>query len=423
MMRMIFSTIAIVSLAFSSINAQVYTTSESSSFRNDSLFKKSDPVSIREYSFEFWGNQTSNTITAGFMNTIGHGGFISKDDLDPIMNAHIGNFGYLGANAGFNVSWSTKPREGKQWSLCGSFGSEVIVDSRWTKDLFQLIWYGNANLVGDVNVISGSGARVGLFNRLSLGGIKNDTKQRIELSFVQRLVGGEWSVPYGYFYVTEDADSLETYLQTEARLHFGSDNTLMPTYGVAISGMVPIRSEDLPVEIDIYFKDVGLLFEPEGSQVYWVQEGISTTGLPVFGDSLTWENIIDGNISTDTLLQSGKSVNRMALLPSKLGATLRFDISEKIGFNAHVSVGGWMPEPLYSCGIDYKYSDNINLGARTKIGGWGDERLELYGRIDIPGDRVLYIAVEEPIGLFFQDSNGAHTTCRGITLRLSKENE
>ena len=64
MMRRIFSTIAIVSLAFSSIKAQVYTTSESTSFRHDSLFKKSDPVSMGEYSFEFWGNQTSNTITA-----------------------------------------------------------------------------------------------------------------------------------------------------------------------------------------------------------------------------------------------------------------------------------------------------------------------------------------------------------------------
>ncbi len=422
-MRRIVTFIAIVGLGFSSLIAQVYTTSESSSYRNDSLFQRTEPTSMGDYTLEVWGNQTSNTITAGFMNTLGHGGFISSDDINPIMDAHTGNKGYLGANSGFNVSWATKPKEGKQWSLCGSFGSEVILDSRWTTDLFELVWIGNASSTGDVNVLSGSGARVGVFNRFSLGGIRNKTKQRLEFSFVQRLAGAEWNVPYGYFYVSENADSIETYIQTEARLHFGEDNTLTPAYGFAISGTVPIRSEDIPVDIDIHFKDVGLLLEPAGSQVYWVQDGIATTGFPVYGDSLTWENIIDGNIDADSLFQSGESVSRMALLPAKLGASCVFRINEKFDGNASVVGGGWMPKPLYSAGAEYEYSDILSVGARIKTGGWGDERIELYGKLDVYGDRVLYIAIEEPLGLMFEDPSGAQTTCRGLTIRLSKENE
>ena len=81
----------IVGLGFSNGFSQVYTTTESSTFRNDSLFKvvkkEKTPLS---YSCEAWAIQTSNTITAGFMNTLAEGGFISRDFLDPILDAHTG---------------------------------------------------------------------------------------------------------------------------------------------------------------------------------------------------------------------------------------------------------------------------------------------------------------------------------------------
>ena len=423
-MRRIGKIIAIVGLGLSSTTqAQVYTTTESSSFRNDSLFQKVEQAPKGNYSIEAWATQTSNTITAGFMNSLAHGGFISRDELDPIMDAHTGPRGYLGGTAGFNVTWATQPREGKLWSLCGSFGSETIVDARWTTDLFELIWYGNASSTGDINVLSGTGARVGAFNRFSLGGIRNDTKQRIEISLVQRLAGAEWSLPYGYFYVSENADSLDTYVRSEARLHFGEDTSFTPAYGIALSGTVPIRSEDAPIEIDINFKDVGLLFEPEGSKVYWMQDGISTTGLPVLGDSLTWESVINGDVDTDSLINSGNSISRMVLLPAKVGASIKYTKFEKMTYSASVIAGGWMPKPLYSGGAELKYSDNISVGVNLKTGGWGDERFEFWAKLKVLGGRALYIAVEEPLGLLFTDDSAASTTCRGIKLRLSKENE
>ena len=422
-MRNISILMILTGLALGSTNAQVYTSSESTSFKNDSLFKKVEIASIGNYSIDAWANQASNTITAGFMNSIAQGGFISRDEIDPIMDSHTGNKGYLGGSAGFNVSWAVPAKEGKMWSLCGSFGSETIVDTRWTKDLFELVWYGNASSVGETNILSGTGARVGVFNRFSLGGVKNDTKQRIELSLVQRLAGAEWSLPYGYVYVSENGDSLETYLQSEARIHYGENSTFKPSYGIALSGTVPIRSDDIPVEVDINFKDVGLLFESQGSNVYWIQDGFSTTGLPVLGDSLTWESIVNGDVSTDSIVQSGESVSRMALLPAKLGASVKYKSNEKLSFLGSVVAGGWMPEAMYSGGVSWNYSDDITVGLNYKKGGWGDGRFEFWARLNVPGERNLYISLEEPLGLMFQDESAAATTCRGITLRLSKDNE
>ena len=153
MMRKFGILILILGLGYNISLSQVYTTTESSSYRTDTLFQKIEKEK-GTYSFDAWAIQTSNVITAGFMNTLAEGGFISRDVLNPILDAHTGPKGYLGATAGFNVSWATPAKEGKQWSLCGSFGSEAILDTRWTSDLFELVWYGNASSTGDVNILS-----------------------------------------------------------------------------------------------------------------------------------------------------------------------------------------------------------------------------------------------------------------------------
>jgi hypothetical protein len=226
----------------------------------------------------------------------------------------------------------------------------------------------------------------------------------------------------GYLYVSENADSLETYVQTEARIHAGPDYTLLPAYGIGISGNVPLRFDDIPIDLDINFKDVGLLFEPGGSRVYWMQDGLSTTGLPVLGDSLTWENIIDGNISTDSLVETGESVSRMVLLPSKLSIHLKHQYSENLAVSARVSAGGWMPQKLLSLGVEWEKSDNLSLGVDLRDGGWGDQRIGVWAKLKVSKGRSLFIYLEDPKGLLFQSESAVNTTCRGISFRLSKDN-
>lgn len=409
-----------------SSSAQTYTSSESSSLRDDSLFVKSEkePLSLSKfnYSIEVHANQASNVITAGFARDLAEGGFISRNILDPVLNSHTMGVGYLGGSAGVNVNWSTLPEEGKQWSLCGSFGSEVLVDTRWTQDLFELIWYGNASQTGEVAVLSGSGARMGVFNRFSIGGLQNETKQRFELSFIQRLAGVEWSLPYGYMWVSENADSLETYLQTEARLHANADTTFLPAYGLGISGNIPIHSDDFPLDIDISFRDVGLLLEPAGSKVYWFQEGISTTGLPVFGDSLTWESIYDGDISTDSLLMDGESSERLVLLPSRLSAQFKLDATKKMDCIFRVDAGGWMPQTLITAGLAWDRNENFSWGVNYRDGGWGEKRIAVWTKVRLSGNRSLYVNFENPIGLMLPLYSSVNTMSRGITFRFAKEN-
>ena len=63
--------------------------------------------------------------------------------------------------------------------------------------------------------LSGTGA-LGAFNRVSVGLEQAKSRQRIELSLVQRVAGAEWGIPYGTFLVSEGVDSMEVVMQTYA---------------------------------------------------------------------------------------------------------------------------------------------------------------------------------------------------------------
>jgi hypothetical protein len=379
-------------------------------------------------SLSFWATQSGNVITTGFANNLANGGFIGHDILDPILESHTGGFGYVGGSMGWEKVWTSKPFKGSDLALCGSMGSEALYDVRWTSDMFELLWYGNGGHTGRVDVFSGTGVRAGVFNRFGLGLESSKTKQRLEVSVVQRLVGVEWSIPYGYLWLSEDADSLASYLQTEGRLHANIDSTdsgnpsigFLPSYGIGISGTMPLASETLPIRFEINFKDVGLLFENDGSSVAWFQEGFSTTGLPLYGDSLTIESISNGDIAPDSLLLTGSSVKRMTLLPSSLSAEFVYEPSEKFMFKMSVKSGGWMPELLYSAGIGWIPSDRIALGMEGLYGGWGGWRSSVWAKLRYSNRRILVVQIESPLGLFFNKEVSNNTYGRGVTFRLER---
>jgi len=397
-------------------------THEISVLKVDSLDSDSLKVESRKgyASLTVWANESSNVITTGFARSLAEGGFISHDILDPVLNSHNGEMGYLGGSAGFAYSWTGKVVEGKEWSLCGTVGSELLVDTRWTSDAFELLWYGNGGHTGRIDVLSGTGVRASLFNRFSLGAHNNFTGQRLEISLIQRLAGAEWSVPYGYFWVSEDADSLDTYLKTEGRIHALSDSTFLPAYGIGISGKVPLTPEGSALRLEVEFKDLGVLFEPAGSKVYWLDDGIATTGLPVLGDSLTWENIIDGNISTDSLILTGNSVSRMVLLPSKLSLRMNYAIEENVKFSTSISYGGWMPEPEVAIGLGWVVSDKLSWGVKIKDGGWGGSRPVVWAQYKVTEKRLVSVTLEDPRGLFINSDTSDNFKARGISIRLQR---
>ena len=181
-----------------------------------------------------------------------------------------------------------------------------------------------------------------------------------------------------------------------------------------------MASETLPIRFEINFSDFGILFEPQGSSVAWFQEGIATTGLPVFGDSLTWESVIEGNISTDSLLLTGSSVKRMTLLPYRLSADFIYEPSPDVMIELSVETGGWMPEPLFTAGVGWTPFDRLAFGVQAKYGGWGKMRPVVWAQLKYSCRRMLVVEIEDPMGLFIGNELSDFTYNRGVTIRLER---
>ena len=343
---------------------------------------------------------------------------------------------------GWSKRGSTRPLFKDNWALTGSLGSEVLVSSLWRRDLVELVFLGNANHLGRVDVFNGTGVRVGAFNRLSLGVENAKSRQRLELSLVQRLAGVEMAIPNGSFWVSQGADSAEVNMQAYglASLDEFPDSSnaglsnLMPSYGVGISGSLPLTSELYPIQFLVDFQDVGVMWERTGGLIAAVDTGFATTGLAVpfsayftqgsnESDELTWQDIADGEtgISADSLyFVSDSALGRMLMLPSKLNAKLTWWPSPDIEVSLRARAGSWMPQPEFTLGVGWIPNDRLSFGLDYRTGGWGGARPVTWLDVRVTPQRILSIEVDDPMGWMWGSEAAINTYGRGVRFSLKR---
>ena len=392
-------------------------------------------------SFEIWADQRSNALSSGFLHTAQQGGFLSRDFFEDMLASHP-PIGGMGVQAGWAHRGSTKPLNDTPWALSYAVGSDVLISTMWRRDLMELAFIGNASSLGEQHFWTGTGMRIGAFNRISVGVEHAETRQRIELSLVQRMAGAEWGIARGGFRVSEGADTLDVDLQAfgAASLDVLPDTTglsfqnLMPAYGVGISGRLALTSDMLPVQFVVNFRDIGVLFERLGGIYAAMDTGFTTTGLRVpftsyfnqtgqVSDDLTWQDIVEGNdvISGDSIVfVTDSAARRTLLLPARIHADLSWWPSANWQLRAQVHAGAWMPQPQLTAGFGWTPSDRTSLGADVRSGGWGGIRPVIWMRLRVSKRRVLGIEIEDPLGVCFGSNVASHTYGRGIRISLRR---
>ncbi|MGB1480121.1 MAG: hypothetical protein ACPG66_01980 [Flavobacteriales bacterium] len=414
-----------------------------SSLHAQSLVANLTPPSERGMaSFEVWANQRSNALSSDFLYTFQTGGFLSRAFFDEALAAHP-LVGGMGVQAGWAKRGSTRPLGDGPWAVTGSLGSEVLVSTLWRRDLFELAFLGNAGHTGRVDVFSGTGMRVGAFNRLSLGMEHVETRQRLELSVVQRVAGVEWGIPNGSFWVSEGVDSMEVNMQAYglASLDRFPDtsgvqfNHVLPAYGVGVSGSLPLTSDLFPLQFLVDFQDVGVMWEPAGGLVAAVDTGFVTSGLRVpFSsyftegssdneDGITWQDIVDGTtgIDPDSLyFVSDSALGRMLMLPTKIHAQLSWWPTPDLQVRAQARAGSWMPEPQFTVGVGWIPTKRLAFGLDYRTGGWGGARPVTWFELRVTKKRILSIEVDDPLGWMWGSEQAVNTYGRGVRVSLKR---
>lgn len=399
------------------------------------------PVERGAASFEVWANQRTNAFNSGFAHTAQQGGFLSREFLQDMLDAHP-LLGGMGGQVGWSTRFSTRPLGDGPWALTGAFGSEVLVSALWRRELLELGLVGNANHTGRVDLFNGTGMRVGAFNRLSLGVEHKDTRQRMELSLVQRLAGLEWGIPNGSFWVSEGADSMEVNMQAYgvASMDAFPDTSgfafgqILPAYGVGLSGSLPLTSELFPIQFFVDFQDVGVMWERGGGLIAAVDTGFATTGLSVpftqyfteglgASEGLTWQDVVDGTtgIEPDSLyFVSDSAFGRMLMLPTKIQANLHWWPSPDVQVRATARAGAWMPEPEFTFGVGWIPGKRLAFGVDYRTGGWGGGRPVTWLECRVTKKRILSIEVDDPAGWMWGSEAAANTYGRGVRFSLRR---
>ena len=183
------------------------------------------------------------------------------------------------------------------------------------------------------------------------------------------------------------ADSMQADVQTYAFASLDQipDSTgfqfsqLLPSYGVGISGALPLTSEVYPIQFLVDSQDVGISGSGSGGLVALADTGFSTTGLAVpFTDligqegdmdmGLTWQDVVDGNtgIDPDSLyFFSDSAIGRMQMLPTRIQAQLSWWPVPELQVRARARAGswmlvlkspwsGWIPSKRLAFGVDYR---------------------------------------------------------------------
>jgi len=405
------------------------------------FYPSNQPTGKGVASFEIWANQRSNALSSGFISTFQQGGLLSRDFFQDMLDAHP-VVGGAGVQAGWSKRGSTRPIVGQSWALTGSIGSEVLVSALWRRELLELAFIGNAGHTGRIDILSGTGMRLGAFNRMSLGMEHAQTRQRIELSLVQRVAGVEWGIPNGTFWVSEEADSMEVNMQAYglASLDAFPDTSgfqashIMPAYGVGISGCLPLTSELFPLQLLIDFQDVGVMWEREGGLIVAIDTGFVTTGLAIplsnifsqgedQDEGLTWQDIADGTsgIEPDSLyFLSDHAQGRMLMLPTRINANLTWWPSPDVQLRARARAGSWMPQTEFTLGVGWIQGERVAFGLDYRSGGWGGPRPVTWLDLRVSKKRMLSVEIDDPLGWMWGKDVSANTYGRGVRLSLRR---
>lgn len=392
-------------------------------------------------SFDVWANQRTNAFSSEFISTFQQGGFLPREFFENMLASHP-VVGGVGVQAGWSKRGSTRPLGDGPWALTASVGSEVLVSALWRRDLLELAFLGNAGHTGRIDVLSGTGMRAGAFNRFSLGMENANTRQRLECSLVQRVAGVEWGIPNGSIWVSEGADSMEVNMQAFAMASLDqlpdtsgfSVSDVMPSYGIGISGSLPLTSEQFPLQFLVDFQDVGVMWEPAGGLIAALDTGFSTTGLAVpFSDyftesasqeeGLTWSDVVAGStgIDPDSLyFFSDSALGRMLMLPTKIHAQLTWWPTPDLQLRAQARAGSWMPQTQFTVGVGWIPTKRMAFGLDYRTGGWGGPRPVTWLELRVSQKRMLSIEVDDPLGWMWGTEQASNTYGRGVRVSLRR---
>lgn len=356
-----------------------------------------------------WGQHRSNTLDHEMGRKLVRGGFIDRTMAEAAGDVQGGEMGTFGYATGGDLRWTSNRRifsepEGRPGArLCGSLQVKSVGDIRWTPEMYDLVFLGNAGHVGRWDVLDGSQFRTSTWVHAAVG-LEGEYQNRAEVGLVFQPSLLEARIRNGYFYVNEAIDSLVGYVRAEGHVSERAG------WGIAANAEWHFLREEAPFAFHVRVQNIGFTLVPKEVQ-YAVDTLIETSGLSLTGDTWSLESLESGTLGSSLYTRdTARFVPR--LLPLRLDASFEYPLGPRSGWDVQVQVGEWMPLPRAMTGYRRAIGQHWQAGVQLIAGGWGRLRPAAWARWRMPGERAILLYIEDPFGW---GSNAAYG--RGITLR------
>ena len=204
-----------------------------------------------------WGQHRSNALSHELGRLLVRGGHIDRSLVEATRTAQGGEMGAFGYTSGLALNWgSLRSWKGTDARLCGSFQFKTLGDVRWTPELFDLAFTGNAGHLGRWDVLDGSRVRTATWLQAAIG-LEGANQNRIELGLVYRLQSTDARIRNGHFYVSEGLDYMTGYV----RGHVGWAES--GSWGLATNAEWHFLREEAPFAFHLRLQNFGFLVAPE----------------------------------------------------------------------------------------------------------------------------------------------------------------
>lgn len=350
-----------------------------------------------------WGQHRSNALSNELVGLLIRGGHIDRTLVESAQAAQAGEMGAFGYTSGVAVTWrSLRPWKETESRLCGSIQFKTLGDIRWTPELFDLVFTGNAGHLGRWDVLDGSRFRAGTWIQAAIG-LEGANRNRIELGLVYRLRSTYARIRNGHLYVSEGLDYLSGYVRGHMGWAEGG------SWGLATNAEWHFLREEAPFAFHLRVQNLGFTVAPKWTELQ-VDTLVETTGLTFSGPGLSVESLTESAGASEVITTLNERY-RFGLMPFRIDASFEYPLGPRSGWDVQAQIGDWMPVPRAVTGYRRAIGKRWQAGVQLVAGGWGRLRPAAWASWRKPGEYAWMLFVEDPFGW---GSNAAYG--RGITL-------
>lgn len=360
-------------------------------------------------SLEAWGDYNANSIRNELVTGLWRGSYLDRD-LRERSRAAMRERNSVGYVLGGRITWTGSDKvEGHEgWRSLMSLAYHEQMGARFTRDLYALTFFGNADYEGRrADVGPAAVTRIG-YQTIGVGMQHARTGSYVRLDFVIGQRYDAVDVKWAGLYTGTDGRVLRAtvlgdhYRSDTASSRFGQVNG----FGLAVSGRWEKELQRClqGARISLEVEDLGFASWTATSQRLHKDTILEYSGIRV-ANILALDDVLIGEDQlADTFGFRYRNGSFSTLLPFLLRAGVRMPVGERWSGTATVdqrNLPGYVPQLAFAG--ERQFSDRTQAGASLSLGGWGGLRMGAMVRTRV-GERLVLEASSPHLPGFFPGS-------------------